>query len=67
MADSLGMEDHVEIGFFGGFWNDRSGDQEWAYVVEYGGIQAAAVPLPGAGFLLVGGLSAVTLGWQEKA
>lgn len=51
------VENALETGFFGSFWNDRPEIQPWGYVVEYGGISASSqVPLPAAGLLLIGAI-----------
>ena len=59
--DSLGAEDHVEIGFLGFYWNDRPGEQPWGYIVEFGGIQTSPVPLPAGGLLLLGALGVLAV------
>ncbi len=64
-----GGEDHVEIGFFGSFWNDRPGVQPWSYIVEYGGVSASepiVAPLPESGLLLMAGIGALFLSSRRR-
>ena len=60
------VENYVEIGFFGTFWNDRIGSQPWGYIVEYGGVAAAIVPLSSSALFLLGGLGLMAAQARRK-